>query len=522
MTQIDGSRIDGSIPASVQAPKFDPLATAGTYTALQSALLNNKLLGGQIAGKQAVGQALAGATDAQGNVDTQAAMAAAARDPNSTFELPAFSKEQQALQTAQTVQKLTESQASKADVEASLAKLEPVYGVVTSMIADPKTPATRENVIAGLQKNLVDTGILTTPHDLDLLNGHIAQLTDSPDQNKRMLANWGISMRPSLDGMALYKGAPQTLNTGPAVVTMRPGGIADSAQVLSSVATGLTPGEKTQPRPFVDSDPNSPTYGQQKQTTVGQMFDAYGNPSTPGAAPAAPGKSGGASPKNGRYPGAPGAGGVLTTSLAPGQSETMQASSKVYQDDLAAVPSLRKTMTTFDQAATALAGAQTGKGSDILQNFTGLANTYGIPINTQATDKYAEASKWLSAAVAQESHNLGLNTDAGRQLQAEAQPGTQTPHGAAVAMLPVLKGLKAMDLAAPIIAHNEGITPQAYSAWKANWANSVDPLAFSANQVPLAQRQAMASKMSPARRTAYLNGVQAAIDAGVFSRSDLK
>jgi hypothetical protein len=171
--------------------------------------------------------------------------------------------------------------------------------------------------------------------------------------------------------------------------------------------------------------------------------------------------------------------------------------------------------------------ATTGPAAERLQNLRGIADTYGIPLpkdiaNKSETVAYAEANKWLSSALTSEAQRLGLGTDAARALQGEAQPGVHTVHDAAIAMIPILKGLKAMDLVAPIIAKQQGWTPQQYIEKRAQWANSVDPLAFGADLMPLAQRKAIIADLkTPQQRAKYAQGLRDAEAAGLFTVADL-
>lgn len=528
------AEIDGSIPASVKVPENNIGATFANLTALQGQILNNRMLGQKLNAANAVGRAIQSNIDDKGNFNAPGANLAIRSDPNAAMGAGDALKQTQDLATARVQQHLVESQASKADVEASLAKLEPTYGVVTSLIADPKAPMTKQAVTSALQQNLVDSGLISTPHDLALLQSHVDQLTDDPNQNRQMLVNWGISIKPTIEGMNLYRGAPQTLNTGPALVNMRPGGIAQGPSTQSAVSTGLTPGEKTD----IVQTTNQQT-GVVDLTPKGQLFDAYGNPTQGGS-----GGPGGASPasgapaaRNGRYPGAAASGGgpqiIGHAGLPPGSADIMAASSKAYQDDLTAVPELQKTLSRFDQARAALAGAQTGKGSEVLQNVRAVADTYGIPLPKADKDglvKYAEFDKWSNDILSAESHGLGLNTDASREIQSHARPTTQTPHAAAVQMLPIVQGLRAMDLVAPTVAQSLGITPQQYTSWKSQWANSLDPLAFAAPYQNAADRQAYVKSLGPNlndpskwndKQKRYAAGLQAGIDAKLFSAADL-
>jgi len=84
------SEVAGPSAAPVPAAgPYNPLVIQSQLAALQGERLDNqnKLL--SMAGQQAVGQALQGATDANGNTDYSAAMAAASRDPRAAYAMQA-------------------------------------------------------------------------------------------------------------------------------------------------------------------------------------------------------------------------------------------------------------------------------------------------------------------------------------------------------------------------------------------------------------------------------------------------
>lgn len=540
--------IDGNIPASVKPPPSDPLATIGSLTAIQQGQLQNRMLGQQVGSREAFGRILQGATGSDGQVNIGDAMTGVSADPEASFMAPEFATQLQQLGALQAQTQAALARVPQAQLEAFQANAAPIEGVIRGLVQNSQNaPLTKEYATASLTRDLKDQGLLKTPEAQQLFEAEISQLTDDPQHNLAVLTSNGVRLGGPLEA---YVGAPTAMNTGGQVNIVQTPAIGGGGPVTrGSLPLSLSPGEAAAPTPVMVRNPDgsfSPstvplaTYGEMaKQGPVasGPALTAQGlTPSeanelvtvtdssgqqhlVPKSSLVGGGTSAGAGPGNGRYPS-----GGANVGLPPGQADTMAASAKVYQDDLAAVPALRQTMTTFDQARTALANAPTGVGSDKLQALRGLAETYGIPLPQGVKDDavaYAETNKWLSSALTQEAGRLGLNTDQARALQAEAQPSAHTVHDAAVQMLPILQGLKAMQLAAPVLAQAQGVTPQQYAAWRASWANSVDPLAFSASQYTQAQRAAMAKRMTAQEKGRYINGLKAAVDAGVFSREDL-
>lgn len=495
------AEIDGSIPASVKVPENNIGATFANLTALQGQILNNRMLGMKIAGQTATGRAVQANTDADGNVNDLGVNRAVAADPSAAYVAADSAKAMQELHNAHVLGATQELQRQFAAGSLTTQGLEQSGienknggDVAASLLLNrDKVPLTKPNV-ANAVAEAIAAGRIKTPQGIAHAMSLVSDMSDDPKQNEGLLNQAYLGANATAEAVNTVRGQIQNIDEGGQIQQYRVDPVTGERTAIGQpIAKTLAP----QILPTIGAD-NRP-----HATVVG------------GGTPAAGGE------RNGRYPSGGQSGDLGATGFAPGEAPTMEASAKAYQDDVASVPSLRKIMTTFDQAQTALAGAQTGKGSDILQNLRGLADTYGIPINTKATDAYQEASKWMNSALTQESSRLGLNTDASRAIMAEAQPGVQTVHGAAVKMLPVLQGLKAMDLAAPVIAQKQGVSPQQYSTWRSQWANSIDPLAFSANHTTKTERAANWKRMTAEQRARYTAGVGAAIDAGIYSADDL-
>lgn len=514
-------QVDGSIPASVKVPEGPALVKPQDILALKQTLLQNKLLSGQVAGKEAYGRAVQAAIDpTTGQPDTAKVGAAIGASRDMAFVAADAIDQQIKTYGAQVANHAAETGLDAARAKSLIEQNAPIEMALRPLVAGAasgKAPLTKDAALAAIHRDILP--LVKTPETMKEVATVIGQIGDDPVANLKLLTDAGLRLNGTQEGLNMYLGSLTKTDTGPAIVTTQTPELGGATQTRAAMSKALSPSEGAEMIQLTDPNTGA-TYAVPKST----LLDPYGKP-LQGGAGAVPASGAAPGLKNGRYPvpaasGGP-AGAIGQTSLAPGSASTMEASSKVYQDDVAAVPSLQKIMTTFDQAREALTGAQTGKGSEVLQNLRGLADTYGIPINTKATDSYQEASKWMNSALTQESSRLGLNTDASRAIMAEAQPGTQTVKGAAMKMLPILQGLKAMDLAAPVIAQKEGIMPQQYSAWRSQWANSIDPLAFSANHTTKAEKAENWAKMKPAQRDKYVAGVQAAIDAGIYSKADL-
>lgn len=482
MAEISPSAVNASIPLAAKGPQIDPLEMVGKITQVQGGQLSNKLLGRQITSADLgiEGQGIANERAGVGLTSDQTALSGAQNKVMSEF---------------------------------------------LAGIAENPNMQTKDAIGAAIKQWFIDTGLIKPDNpSLNMVFSRLAD-GDSPEaraQNKALAVSLFLATHPDTAGRDYAQGPMQTIDTGPSKVSIRAGGISPPETVMA-VKNALSPQDKVAlTAPVVD-----PQTGISYPRSVSQVFDPYGNVMAGADAAGAPGGTGGGAPRDGRYHPPGGAPGTLgPSSLAPGGADIKAKSAATFNDDMTLSPDLKRVLTTFDQGFAAIQKAKTGPGSEALQNLRGIADTYGIPLpvitSKDETVAYQEADKWLSSALSQEASRLGLGTDQARELQKHAQPGVHTVHDAAVAMIPVLKGLKAMEYAAPLIAKAQGVAPQDYVEWRAGWAQSVDPLAFGADLMPAADRKRIYSAMTLPQKEAYKAGILAAETAGLFTRDVLR
>lgn len=524
------AEINNAIALQAAPPAYDPLATVGKISGVQAQLLQNKLLQQQYGSKISAGRALAGAIDPITGLPDQAKVGQYFVDhPDEAQYSPEGLAASQTLNSGQ----LTNEGQRLANARAQLGLSDEQGKVMSAAFLpfiskfstpDPQTGKVPVPTRDDFRKALLGVVDYMGPAADQNVRNRAATLFqhvgDDPNAMVESAKNLALIGNPTSEGVGLLFGTPEKVDTGASIITRQVSPLSGTARPIGApIQKQLDPASASE---LVDVvGPDGGHYKVPKASLLGGA--------APGAAPPAAGGSGG----DGRYPGAhaapggvPGAVGVAA--LPPGAPEAMADSYKTFQADQQAVPDLRKVLSTFDQAYAAIKKADTGPGSQWLQNLRGIASTYpNIPFSDKIAsgDKavaYAEANKWLTSALTQEASRLHLGTDQARALQQEAQPGVHTVHDAAVAMIPVLKGLKAMDVAAPLLAQKEGVTPQQYVQWRASWANSVDPLAFGADLMPAAQRKAMIDKMKPDQKARYVKGIKSAVNAGLFTYDDLR
>lgn len=496
---------DFTVAAGVKPPSFDPLATITSLNAAKQGMLQNKLLDQTVAQTIAQRKAAQGAINPQtGGWDPDQYMRNLSASPEGAGVAPEAAAQAQQNRIQQLAQHISEQNYTQEQLKTSQMELENGGKIGQAILASGNTS---KDFVAKFGDQIVPT-MIRTPEGMKHWEDLKAALTDDPQANAKIIQNFVNGSMDVVKAMGDVKptdigGAVQMGRVNPATGSYTP-----TAEIPKSASPEF---QQTFHKVW------NPEKNQYEFISQGEMSGAGGSPDS-----GQPTSGGGTAP-DGRYPGSAR---HFTAEPSPGTPEMMTASANTYLSDAAAIPELTRTLTAFDQAYDTLKKAKTGPGAEPLQNLRGIADTFGIPLpglaNKSETVAYQETDKWLSSALAQESHRLGLGTDEARRLQQSAQPGVHTVHDAAVAMIPILKGLKAMEVAAPMVAKAQGVTPQQYVEWRAQWANSVDPLAFGAALMPVTQRKALISGMSAAEKAKYAKGLQAAVDAGLFTADDLR
>lgn len=477
MAEISPSAINAQIPLAAQTPKFDPLATVGQFNDVQKGLLSNRLLQGQ-------------------------------------FPIQAEEQKQAKIKTATDTQALTRS-----ELDTFIKKAAPTASLLLGMVANKdQVPLTAENIKSGVVQNLFGTGALDArdPHDVQLTTAVLGQLQpgNTPDalaHNQMVLTRFYQTLNSTAEGYDLTLGAPSQVDTGSQIVQQQVSPVTGDIRV--NAVTPKTVSPETAAALVKVWNPETQQYEYKPRAEVAPIGGVVGG----GA---------GAPNRSGRYPGGgAGAGGAIAEP-SPGVAMGMEQSTQAYQQAQAAVPQLKRTLSTFDQALDALKKAPTGQGSEVFQNLRAVADTLGLPLPQTEKGKtiaYAEANKWLTSALTQEASRLGLGTDQARQLAADAQPGVHTVHDAALAMVPVLKGLKGMELAQAVIAQRDGVKPGDFNAWSARWANSVDPMAFAPPRLTKDEWTAKKNSMEKAGTwDRYKAGLDAALASGVVTPAQIR
>lgn len=238
------AEIDASIIGRLQPPQFDPLATVGKAQGLATGMLQNRLLGQQIGGKEALGRAVTGATDtATGETDWNKAQGILAQDPKGAFAVPEF---------AGTVldKQIKELERQRASLGLSVEQGKVLSGGMLPFIQKFKTPDPKTgqppvptkddfkgaviDVITALGPN-ADSNVITRAAKL------VQSATDDPQQLLQMATNLALLGEPTTERIQAIFGAPSTVDTGPTIKQVQVSPLSGSVRENAEVKKGLPP-----------------------------------------------------------------------------------------------------------------------------------------------------------------------------------------------------------------------------------------------------------------------------------------
>lgn len=531
--------IDASIISGLKVPESDFLGTVNKANAAQTGILNNRLLGQQVRGKEALGKLIGQNTDPiTGDVNYSGVAVGASKNPDASLLLPdiqksALDRQIQMLQRQREQTGLT--------VEQGKMLSGAVLPFVQQFSAKDAKPPTFEDFQKAMQATVQALGPAADDNVRQRAELVLQQAQNNPAMILKLAQGMVLMGNPTpetfqlLTGPMQHGGLTTAEATTPTPVMVRDpqgnlvpsnvtreqfvdqakGGPIASGPALS--AQGLTPAQLAGIVTYKDDA------GVQQTETLGEFLAKHG-----GGAPsssAAPGS------KNGRYPGATAGASAPSAGVSgpkPGVVEAQTASATqsagAYQKDLSEAAGYAQRLQGLTKGYEALVGAETGPGAKKLQDYRAVLDTFGIHLTGADKGKvvdYAIAQKYLQDYANQRGAALGFGTDAARGLVNAANPGVQTPKGAALQVLNTIKGLERMQAAQVAAAQAAGVTPDKYADWRAQWNRSVDPAAFAPPKLTKegweAKKKALGDKWP-----AYQKGLNAALAAGVITPADLR
>lgn len=507
---------DMGVASLINVPQVDALGLVSKAQGIQQGKLqiqagelNNKLLGMNVAQTEAQRAAAQRALDPNGDFDVNkyaGGLAAGGASPEAILQ--AQQTRQAQLQAHISSLGLTAAQQAQSEREMGYGAMLG-QSVLANGKADPKY-LSKKSIGTALDSMLLKTGLLRSPEARQHAMDFLETLTENPQENAKIVQAWVNSSTDIIKAL----GAVRDVNLGNRVAQVRTNPATGETEEIGGLKPGLSAAEAAQ---LVDVKDEAT--GKVYKVPRGALSDQAG---------AQPGPSGG----SGRYPGGRSAvdpnappGAVSLSQIAPeaqaARNTSAQQSALVYQKDTAEAGGYSQRLQGLNKAYENLEGATTGKGTAKLQTYGAVLNSFFPGKAPTDVDKYAEAEKYLTDYAVRRGGELGMGTDAARAMVSAANPGVQTPKGAAIAVLNVMKGLERMQAAQVAAADAAGIQADQYTAWRAKWNRSVDPAAFAAPKLDKAGWEAKRKELGD-KWPAYKKGLDAALAAGVLTAADLR
>lgn len=282
---MDMPTINAAIPASVAAPQTSPLDTIVKAQSLGKGLLETKLLGQQVEGKIAMGEAAQKAVDENGKFDGAEFLKLLSANPKGSFQVPEAAAQAVARQ-------LQDKQLDTATMELMKKRWATIGDVASAILSprmDPATgkpmPLTRDYVKDTLSRDLIASGQFNEPAAIQQI---AAVLTSLPEDEKGLrdrIAQIYLQGHAVTEGVNYLKGAPQAMDTGGSVQVVQPSGLTGEVSSMGGLSKTLPPGEAIKPA-YSQFNPKT---GQMETVLAGDALAAQqGAPGAPRAIPAGP------------------------------------------------------------------------------------------------------------------------------------------------------------------------------------------------------------------------------------------
>ena len=187
----------------------------------------------------------------------------------------------------------------------------------------------------------------------------------------------------------------------------------------------------------------------------------------------------------------------------------------------------QQTIQPIEGALGALAGADTGKASEVLNNLRGVIQDVtpsflqrmlpGNVTDPERRKKFDEANKYLTQM--QLGAPGGSRSDTGLATAGAASPSVHISNAAAIEVGRAILAQRRMEQTGTMLFNQTGQPPGAYDQFMNKWATSVDPRAFVADKLNASERAQVIKDMggtsSPAYQQ-YRQSYQDAVTAGVI------
>src|ERR1700756_2016573 len=488
------------VAAQVKAPDFDPLATVGKLQGVQQGILNNRLLGLQVAGKQALGQIIGANTDPQtGEGDWGKAGADASSRPEAAILMPEIQK-------AAIDRQISQQQLAGTTLDTQAKRAGLIANTAGSLLSTPEGKLTPDMVMGALSDRLVGSGIFSDKASLTQLASLSQQIQGMTDQQLRqIIQQYGQAADMTTARIATQFAqqngglTPDQYNTQTALPVQDAKGnwiptqrrLGDVVQ-LEKTGGPIVTGPGTTPEGVPLASAGNPVYTRTNPTTLQPEAVTQGAAAHAAATGAAP-----VGIVTGPRVGAQGAA-AATAQSNPQQAQALQQRAAIVPTRKAALSNL---LNTVDQFSTGPAAGKIGQLQSLAAQF-GIAPT-SINASAGARDEFNK----LASRIAPDQGGALGGTGSNEQLGASVK---SNPNEAMTKM-----GIKNV---VPLLLGNEdaiGTQAQAWNKYKAvhgadsygdflnGWNKYYDPRVFQADHMTPAARNAMLSKMSKSERATF-------------------
>jgi hypothetical protein len=460
----------------------------GQINQVQSGILNNKLLGQQIGGKIALGQAITDATDPKtGKTDFQKAVSNLAQNPKGAFAMPEFSA--QVLERA-----LKENQVQVSDLDKTQKKMTAVGDLLLGVLAG-KEPLTAEMMTKRIKEGLFDSGVLAE-QDLPLAASFLQQLGDDPTKNRLAAMRLYTQTHANSEGLATLLGQFTNVDTGPVITPTRTSPVTGETQTGTPIAKGYTPEKLAELVEVIDPVTRAP-----KRVTLGSLLGI-----APGDQSAAINTTG---VQTGLAPGVAQAAGTAAEGSAQQAQELMVAADRVPINK-GALNNIRDQLKTFTPGPKANWTLLIGQ----------LAQQLGVatPKITEGVAGQEEFNKLATQFInAQVGALGGTGTDSKLDSAMKGTPNEFMSKMGIQNVTSLMLGLEDATAAKASAWQKwmaSGKGAETYGQFQTQFNKLYDPRVFQAQYMTDKQRQLMLSGMTKDERTKFQNAFTFAQKAG--------
>lgn len=467
--------LDASIPLRAIPAPYDPLATVGKVQGVQQGMLSNRLLGQQIGGKEALGQAITAATNpATGQTDWQKGLGLLAGDPKGAFAVPELAA---AVQDRQ----LKDLGISKAELELAGQRWSKVGDTAGSLLS-AKDPLTRDNVIKTLSDNLVGSGMFHDPQSIGMLTNFVQTLPNDDKGIRDRLNQVYLQSGMTAERIASLLGSPTNVDTGGNIVSQQVSPLTGEVTINGAIAKGRTPSEKAA---------LVPVFNPETQTTELKTSGALVGDAAPGTNTGPVAQQG---PALGEAEGAAG-----EAAGAVQQSQALRVSAEKVPEVKAALTNIRDQLGKF----------QPGPKANWTYQLGALSQMLGVapPKVTEGVAAQEEFNKLATQFINSQVGALGgSGTDAKLESARHGSPNEFMSKEGIVNVTNLMLGLNDA-----LGAKNEawqrwrdaGNGPETYGKFQTQFNKIYNPRVFQSVYMSDSQRQNMMSRMTKSEREQF-------------------